>query len=202
MARKRLVLRDGEFVAQKPGEGGWRAPEHMRQLPEDYYTRDTSDPDRIHELDPPHIVEALKADRDKVQEEESRPPPMVEDKRFAPHGVRAPITQTDVDFIRFRIMRQLIHNNMRKISGGQALGLDNKIRHVWFPEPHIDKYSLRRGKPPPDSKRPKWLRGIKLAISLSEWPEAIVDIMRERGQLLPNIKRLREETMSPSGLLQ
>ncbi len=123
-------------------------------------------PDKPHPLDPPHILSAFEDDHI-AREEGLKPPP---NEKFAdplPHeGYRPPLTQFTVDCIKLRVLKVMADRGRRDLARGKELGAYSKVQHLWFPEPYADNYEARQGNPPPDSARPKHMRGIDLVLDL------------------------------------
>ena len=184
---KRLVWDEaqGKLV---PGKASpWLPPEHMRELPEDYYTKNTSDPDRIHELDAPHIVEALKDERKEAEEATEKPDAESLTAKYDIWG--GPFDQLHIDLIKFRIIQRTIGVAMTFWERGAEYDI-KKLRHLWFPQPKLDSRQLYDGTPPLPKKRPPHLRDKDLTIDVYIWPARVVDMLREKNIAVPDIEAL------------
>lgn len=171
----------------RKGSGDWaegRASptllrEDLRRLPGDYVTKEVGDEHRVHELDPPHIVDALVEDREKAEQEPTPDEPKLVATRFLealPVGVKKPVSQRRVDWIRLRVMKSVVSDLCERESNGESVtSHDFRVRHLWFPEDNANHYGLRDGNPPPDSERPKYLRGIDLVVDILCPPVSVKD---------------------------
>jgi hypothetical protein len=132
---------------------------------------DIEDGSKPHELDPPHIVEALEEEH--INKEEYGILAFDDPRRDAQEAIRNPvapftsddtrehtITQQRIDAVRLRVLPFSILGAIRK----KHIGVMNipPIRHFWFGANDDRVYELRMGNPPPDSSRPSWLKGMKL----------------------------------------
>jgi len=184
----------GKFKAGKASP--WLPPEHMRSLPQDFTTKNPSDPDRIHPLDPPHIVEALTEDQTKAQAEKTA---TKSDDARALANLRSeiysrdkvPITQIRVDAVKFYSMREIIKVQLLKLREGLIDRIDWSVNHLWFPRPYMGEREIRKGPPPPRSLRPGWIKDIDLVVDLAVWPKSINRILESGGVDVP--KNLRTE---------
>jgi hypothetical protein len=152
-------------------------PEHMRELPSELVTDDEANEDAVHELDPPHIVEALKGEHAKKILEEERPQTTKEQLELliglesAPTGIGGPLNQRRVDIVRMRIIRAVLDSLVEFGPSG------DRYKHVWFPNDEINVYELREGNAPADSVRPKHLKRLDLSIDILRPPQWILDIL-------------------------
>lgn len=157
-------------------------PEHMRGLPSSFVTKDTSDGDKIHELDPPHIVKALVREQTNKEQTSAKPDAVeVLASSLAPIGERVPLNQTRIDLVRFRIIRARI----TRLAGSGVL--NTKIDYVWFPEDNVNLYELRPVLP---RKLPRHLRNYRLELDIFNWPRSIVDALVALGHKPPDIKEM------------
>lgn len=157
--------------------------EDLRKLPADYVTKDTSDDTKIHELDAPHVVEALKYDKAKEADEAENPTPdpkpekklksQVEPGRDIPF-TKVADPQLEVDLIRFSIIRAIVDSAEKY--GPPEEGLFCK-RYVWFPKNNLNIYELRQGNPPANVSRPGYLKNLELFIDIENWPSRITDAL-------------------------
>lgn len=187
---QRLIFdpKTGKFV---PGKAApWQPPEQLRGLPSSWVTKDTSDPDRIHELDAPHIVEALKFEH---QKQEQTPAKETEESVFADIDVwGGPFDQTHIDWIRFKAIRNLVKGALIYAQRGARYPL-RKTRHLWFPKAKLDPRELREGRPPLPRDRPRHLRDKDLIVDVFSWPPRVVDELRARGIAVPDPEKLERE---------
>lgn len=178
---KKYVLVDGAWVEGSTGIE--LIEEYLRGLPADLVTKDASDPEKIHELDPPHI-------REELLEEYLQPPEddgSIADKltciqpgEYVPFGGRGIDTLWELDVIKLRVMNTTINKMCTAADRGAEPDL-TKHMYLWFPEDNLNHYELRKGNPPPDSERPKYLRGLDLSIKFDVWPRRLKHRMYERG---------------------
>jgi hypothetical protein len=190
--RLKKVFRDGKW--EEGSATPWLPPEQMRSLPADLQTRDTSDPDRVHELDAPHIVDALKADwearqqgRDPITGKPVEDTSRAKKYRVAQPGENVPLNQEQVDFVRMRVLKAVVDQAYEDTLEGRCPDLS--VRHVWFPHDNVNIYELRDGPAPVRSLRPKRLRSLDLEIDMYNWPRRIVGILEESGQKVPDVRK-------------
>jgi len=198
MSRKKIVWDEKGNRREIEGEHAspWLPPEHMRGLPGDYFTQDTSDPDKVHELDDPHIVEALTAEQDKkyVEEEKKSPFDLAAEVLATEQYTEPQFNNRNIAFRRFLIISNLVKGAMLQIERGYRNEVNLAIRHVWYPKPSFNEELLRPGNAPADIERPKHLRGKELFIDINNWPRSIKELMLKRGIELPNIAVLLGKT--------
>lgn len=163
MAKRAYRLVDGRLEEIEKA-----APEHLREdlrnIPSDLVTKDIGDPDRVHELDPPHILNTLV---DEAEERDMTPSETKEEVKPRDTFVH----QATVDAVRLRVLKAWIVTQKERIEFGQRP--DFGVKHLWFETNNIDRYVMRDGNPPADSERPKHLRGIHLEIDITCIPETI-----------------------------
>ena len=197
MEKGKKYVFDEKSQTFKEGKASpWLPPEQMRGLPADYTTKDPSDPDRIHELDPPHIVEALTEEQKKAEEE----PPSSEAVEALKAlfnevyiGRRVPITQERVDVVKFISLWNFVKAQSKKIAAGLQDDIDWRIHHLWFPTPYMHRREKRLGKPPSRILRPAWLKDIDLVLDLDSWPRSVCDRLEELGLETPRSVRATYE---------
>lgn len=157
--------------------------EDLRKLPSDYITKDTSDDTKIHELDAPHVVEAIKYDKAKEVEEAENPTPDPKPEKKLKSEVEPgrdiPFTQVadpqfEVDLIRFSIIRAIVTSAAEGAIPEEGLFAR---RYVWFPKNNLNIYELRQGNPPANLERPAYLKNIDLFIDIEYWPKRITDAL-------------------------
>ena len=148
------VLKNG--IWQEGSAGPELAREDLRKLPANYVTKDIGDPDKIHELDAPHVVATYLEDFKKAEEEAAAGPTIADilGATRIPVGEAAPLSQVRIDIERLVVIRGELGNMLRE---GRP---EPRILHLWFPEDNVNHYSVRDGNPPADSQRPKHMRGF------------------------------------------
>lgn len=190
MKGARKVFREGEWQEGKATP--WLPPEQMRGLPQEWTTKDTSDPDKIHELDAPHIVEAL-VDEQVKKETAGESHDALEKKVFARYDLwRGPLDQLHVDFIKFKAIRNLVKAAMIFHKRGAKFPLP-RVRHLWFPKNKLDPRELRDGKPPPRALQPAHLKDLDLVVDVYRWPARVFDILKGKGVELPDVAQLEAQ---------
>lgn len=182
MARSKQVLRNGKW------EEGSASPEllrdDLRSLPGEYVTKDIAEPNKIHELDPQHVVNQILDDKvtgkdsSKLDDKEKPRDPEFDE---VPPGQTRELYQKGVDVVRLRVLKSLVERQILRLKRGANL-VDLKVRHLWFPENNLNHYELRTGNPPPDSERPKHMRGFRLELDVLHLPQSIVDYCEARGE--------------------
>lgn len=179
---KVFVLRNGEFV-EKDRPSPTLLPGSLRRLPGEYVTKDTGDPDKLHPLDVdfPHIVESVV---DELQNKERAPNKRLKDDglKRAPLGEIVPLRQDFIDMERWFAIKGIVKQQLEMLREGEIKEPDiQTIRHLWFPENNVNNIHLREGRPPPDSERPKHMRGFEIVVDLMHIPQSIVDEMWRKG---------------------
>lgn len=182
----RKVLRDGKWEDGKASP--WLPPEQLRQMPQSWTTKEEADADRIHELDPPHIVKAL-AHEQATKEEAGTPPENLLEKYDLWGG---PLDQTHIDLIRFKAIRNLIRTAQVYAERGAVFPL-KKLRHLWFPKNRLDPRELRDGRPPLRFDLPQHLKDKDLIVDVYNWPARVVDMLTAKGIEVPDIARLEAQ---------
>lgn len=156
--------------------------EDLRKLPANFVTKDISDPDRIHALDPEHIREALIEEQLEIEPGDD-PKETLETLTVAEVGDIVPFTgskvnpQLEVDIIKMRVIWATVNNKEPDLDKG----------YLWFEENNINNYGFRKGNPPSDSERPKYLKGIDLDIDYFTWPQSIYNLLKKKGTILPDL---------------
>lgn len=168
----------------------------LRNLPEEFVTEDTGDPDLIHELDDDHIVEAIA--EEKFEELENGP---AEKPKTAleiisslsaypfPPPKEVPLSQWEIDVIRFRVGWCVGNSMVKLVQLGQPVEFE-KLYHVWFPQNRIIEYELRDGQAPPDVLRPRKLRNFSLTVDPLCPPATIRNALEVRGFNWPDIREM------------
>ena len=192
--RGKQVLRNGKW--EEGSASPEQKPEHLRGLPAEWVTKNEADPDRIHELDPPHIVGALVEEQvKKVRAEEAPAAPDVPFKpRVAKPGECVPLSQWEIDMVRFRVLRQLVETAIVAKKHGNKVDVF-KVNHLRFPENNVNIYELHEGNPPREDERHSHERGFSLELDIEAWPKTIVDHLAARGVSLPDVKKLLDEVV-------
>lgn len=176
---KQVLGKDGQWV--DGGAAPRLLPEHLRVLPGDVVATDIDDPDRAHELDAPHIVRSLKKEHEKQAEPEKKTAKGELGKLRAPGvGERAPVTQWFVDVAKMRVIKVLVDKAMGEVARGLSPNIESQF-YLWFPANNVNRYELRKGAPPLDRERPRWMRGIDLRVDMLSPPKSIVRELKARG---------------------
>lgn len=184
---KRLVFNPKLGKFEEGQAAPWQPPEQLRGLPSEWVTKDTSDPDRIHELDAPHIVEALSDDLAKAEQTVKKPD---QDSAFKDLDLKnGPFDQRHIDVLRFKALRGMIKRAQRP----EHL---KRLYHVWFKEPKLSAFEMRRGRPPLPRDRPRHLKDKDLILDCYSWPQRVIDALRSKGIETPDLHKL-EAQMQP-----
>lgn len=196
MKGTKKVWRDGKWHdgAATP----WLPPENLRGLPSEWVTKDTSDPDKIHELDDPHIVSALVEEQAKALLPKKEEPESIIRKYDLWGG---PFDQLHIDLIKFKAIRNLVRTAQVWAEHGDKFPL-KRARHLWFPEPKLGNRELRDGRSPLPRDRPQHLRDKDLIVDVYEWPPRIVDMLKEKGIDTPDVAALEALFEEQSRLVQ
>jgi hypothetical protein len=194
---KRFVFdqKAGKFVEGKAAP--WLPPEQMRGLPQNFTTRDSSDGDKVHEDDPPHIVQALIHEQTKAEQKPKEDLPTavkVLADSLAPTGEVVPLNQERIDIVRFRIIRARINRLFGDPKPEIALR-DLKVDYVFFPRDNVNAYELRAKVKRDGVEKlpwplPKHLKNFKLEIDIYNWPESVLDGLKAIGHKPPNIQEM------------
>jgi hypothetical protein len=219
MSRGRFVY-DAKTGTFKEGKASPRLlPENLRELPGDKVTQDEDDETKAHELDPDHIVDAIKSDLAHQELTERAPRALADPEKakaaaikeklneileFVPPGYSRPLNQKRIDGVRFRILNQLVNRAYEVFrKGGKTFPT---LYHVWFPKDDIACYELRAGTPPNRNALPSRLKRFDLVIDLEAWPQRIIDALEYAGFAMPKrvdvkteIERLERDNASIEG---
>lgn len=212
------MTRRGRWVLGEDGK--WREGkakpallrEDLRALPSEYLTNDPADGSKIHELDAPHIVEAL---QDDIAEEQQTVDPMLLEGIIqladAPLSEPVvPLNQWRVDAVRLRVALARIENAWAKARKGEVVDLE--VCHIRFPRNNVHEYSFAPGKPPRDKKLRPHERGLKLWVDPFAWTEIplareleragfkLPDLSMEESQYRAYRLKLSERRMKDAGL--
>lgn len=169
-------------------------PEHMRHLPSEITTKEEAEADKVHELDPPHIVRALVKDHAKAELRDlagENKPTKAEDLaelRDVPVGAVVPLNQERIDIARMKAARELLNS----MAAGRRPPSFSGRWHLWFPEDNVNHRSLKPGNAPPDSERPAHLRGYQLWVDPFCWPKSVTDKMEKHGLACPDLRTRME----------
>ena len=85
-----------------------------------------------------------------------------------------PLTRRGIEKVRIRVTLACLVTAVEKKQRKPP------VRHLWFPEDNLNKYSLRDGNPPADVDRPKHLKGHHLVIDLGVIPRKVWDAVKEQ----------------------
>ena len=204
---RRFVFKDGKFVEGKATP--WLPPQHMRGLPAAWTTKEEADGDKVHELDPPHIVKALVQEQAKVEQTQTKDLPAAVQRvssSLAPLGENVPLSQERIDIVRFRIIRARVSRLAQSPQPEKDLAAI-RVDYVFFPENNVNKYELRakvarhgaRALPHP---LPKHLRAFRLEVDIYNWPESVVDALTALGYKPPNIREMINDAKRRSSIAQ
>lgn len=219
----KVLKADGQWYEGKA------APEHLREdlraLPSEFVTKNTSDPDKIHELDAPHIVAALTEEQFKAQQDKPTEAPLPEefiDKKLKGPNLNnpGPLNQFDIDCMRMKAIQGLIKNAMNKAARGElelALQILSIKTYLWFPKNKVTLVESRVGHAPPDSERPKHLKRFELWVDPFNWPRSIRDVLEAKEVEVPSklmlenqllelqerfVQQQKEDALVAEGLIQ
>jgi hypothetical protein len=164
--------------------------EDLRKLPSEYLTNEVAEHDKVHEVDPPHIQEALLDDL-REQEKGETPLPNAVDAVLqlsdCPLSQKVvPLNQWRVDGARLRVIFALIEKARQRQKKGKTINLE--VQHLRFPEDNAHVYELKPGPPPPYKELRKHERGLKLWIDPFNWDMQLVEKLREAGIVFPDMK--------------
>lgn len=199
--RGKQVLRDGKW------EPGQASPEHLReelaQLPSSFVTKDEADPDRVHDLDESHIVEALTEEQRKAEgslpdlapkPEEPASKKKLGQKSLFKAGTTLKLSslnahrrQFEIDLIRFKVIHGIINGLYQMVADGHPVSQEDftKPRYLDFPNDNLMEFRFKESNAPANSDRPTYLVGMRLEIDLLNWPERVVDLLKEEGIQVP-----------------
>ena len=195
------VFKDGKW------EEGKAAPQQLREdlrvLPSELITKDIDDPDRIHEIDPEHVADTYLDDYIKRAQGidpdapvKYAPPHLAEKYGLPPVGKVVKFTdqskektQSQIDMFRLRVASVLLGNLQDQLIAGKVSENEQTRFYIWWPNNNVNEYHLKEGNPPPDSKRPKHLRGFQIHVDLNNpVPPAIVkDLEQNNPDLLESV---------------
>lgn len=199
MARKTLRFNEktGQFIeSEKPSVE--QLPPDLAGLPSSFVTKDTSDPDKIHALDAPHIVESLTYEQQQKEQTKKPLPENILEKYDLWNG---PFNQEHIDMLRFKAIRNLVNSAIIIMERGGKLNL-KMTRHLWFPFSKLDPRELREGRPPIRHDLPQHLKDKDLIVDVYNWPPRIIDKLRERNIEVPNVASLEAQMAGHSRVIQ
>ncbi len=167
--------------------------EDLRILPGEMYTEELAVENKIHELDPPHIQEALLHEYEEKQQgtekesRETRQEKEVFELRRAKVGRVVPLDQEKIDIERMMAVIQVIKSELARAESTQT-PVNFGVRHLWFPKNNVNIIELRDGNPPADADRPKHLRRFDITVDILNPPQRIQDLLERRGIKLWNFR--------------
>jgi len=175
----RKVFRNGRWYEGKAGPE--LLDEEMRGLPSSYVTKEEADEERVHKLDPSHIRRALVREK-QVNETRAKKDEPIKALQRAPMGEVVPLRQDFIDVEKMFVMKGIVEGQMRELERGTRLYPDLEVpHHLWFPENNVNNWLVKPGWAPPDSERPKHLRGFELNVDLMNIPERVRDALHAEG---------------------
>jgi hypothetical protein len=156
----------------------------LRRLPGELVTKDTDDPDKVHDLDASHIVEALTHEYCQKHEETDQPkvaPEKAPVKDILAGLEQNRLTQDRVDIVRMRVLRAWADTQRQCAADGVENDFD--VKHLWFEDDDIRAYCWREGNAPADIDRPKHLKGLDLSLDIInvELPNTITRRLNDAG---------------------
>lgn len=186
---------------------GKAAPEdigELAKLPSEWVTKDEADNTKIHALDPEHIRGAIIEEKTRANVGGNPTPNDVQKKyRCAKRHENVELDQLQIDFVRMRVLHSVLNTYVDRAKRNEDPKVE--IKHIWFPKNNVNNYELKSGLPPVDKDRPKHLRGWKLEIDVFNWPERIVDILKDNGitpptkdELLWTLNKKKSSIIVPS----
>lgn len=188
--RKVFNEKTGKFEEGKARP--WLPPSNLRELPEDYYTKDPSDPDKAHELDAPHVVASIVHDKQQAEKAVASDKDIL--KKYDLWN--GPFNQEHIDLIKFSVIKKLVEQGMTKAQTGESFDL-GEPRYLWFPKPRLDERELRVGRPPQRLLMPAHLRDKDLIVDPYSWPPRVVDMLRAKGVDVPDVRAMQAQ-LNPS----
>jgi hypothetical protein len=186
MPREVYNAKTGQWT---PGKAGPELlPDHMRGLPSEITTKEDAEADKVHALDPPHVVRALVKDharaelRDLAGETKVTASELAE-LADAPVGAVVPLNQERIDVARMKAAKAILDD---MADGRRKPDFDGRW-HLWFPEDNVNHRTIVAGNAPPDSERPAHLRGYLLWVDPFCWPRSITDKLEKHGLACPDM---------------
>ena len=164
-------------VPKLPGKGKLLR-EDLRRLPSEYVTDEIHEADAVHELDPEHIRDEVALKRFEKETTGEKVDEEAEEEREAAKPRRVSGNQETVDLLILVTAKGRLQSaKMLRDMGDPAWR--NYLRHgyLWFPEDTTAVLEWRDGNPPPDSVRPRHLRGLDLVVDPLRVNKRIVDLI-------------------------
>jgi hypothetical protein len=182
---EKLIYKDGEWVEGKASP--ILLDEELCKLPSEFVTTTVEEADKIHPDDPLHTRLSMLDELEAKANEN----PIKDDIDFdeVPCGDARILYQKGIDVVRMRVLKVIIDNAILLLHKGSTK-IDLRVKHLWFPENNLNIYELREGNPPPDSERPKHMRGFRLELDVTRIPQTVVDKCEARGVIIPDVKDL------------
>lgn len=161
--------------------------EDLRELPGELVVKndlDIQEEDKIHELDPPHIVEALTYEYQQKIAKDGKEDPKLDTCNLpggplAQIGESKKLNQREIDWVRLRLLKVRIDKALQAVENGHEPNME--VFHVWFPQDEVNIYEIRPGNPPSDTDRPPHLKGFHLWIDPKHPSESMRDLTKEVG---------------------
>lgn len=185
---KRWILReDGNWEEGKAQPKLLR--EDLRKLPSHWITEETADGTKIHEVDPPHVVETIRDELAEAEQEQTAVPYAVEaiiELADAPLSEPVvPLNQWRVDAVRLRVIFALIERANLAVSRKRVVDLE--VRHLRFPTDNVHKYELYPGNPPRRKELRRHERDLQLWVDPFNWPRQLTTKLKEAGVDIPEL---------------
>jgi hypothetical protein len=200
--REILVLKEGKFYPKEGPTDAVMAPQ-LRHLPGEIVTKDDRDGTKAHELDPDHILHAVEQEF-KEKEAEDRKGASPNERLAAllkPTTEYQPLTQYNIDFVKWRVQLGLLEQAVKLSHSGQPINTD-AVFWLEFPERDLRIYNMKVGRQPKVFGKPfKHLRDFNVTFFLfGQPPPAVLDAMKVYGVQPPKIEEYVERLKYITGM--
>lgn len=173
----------GKIIATPKLRGkGKLIREDLRKLPGDLVTKEHPDGSRIHELDPPHIVDKIAQDYREDPDIYTKGP-RKPDPEYKLKGTITRYGQLGIDFRRINVYMATCRTIVKRNERNQFSCINYIIEqakcplYIWYPKDDLLSAELRKGHAPSNGSRPKWLKNKDLWVNILDFPERLYDIM-------------------------